>query len=99
MTATTELLRMAIPFGKENAINRKALANTLGVNDREMRDWISKAREEGVFICNDGEGEGYYIANDKYEILRRFRVEKAREESLSRTNAPMEEYLLAEGLI
>ena len=67
-----------IPTGKENAITRPELARILGLTDRAVRKEIELARERGELICNDGDGEGYYLASDLGQIERQYRKDRAR---------------------
>jgi hypothetical protein len=67
-----------IPEGKENAIPRSVLAVRLGMTDRQVRKLIEEARDRGELICNDGDGEGYYLASDLGQIERQYRKDRAR---------------------
>ena len=67
-----------IPAGKENAIPRHELARVLGLTDRACRKAIEEARDRGELICNDGDGQGYYMASDLTQIARQYRVDRAR---------------------
>lgn len=67
-----------IPHGKENAITRPELARILGLTDRAVRKEIELARERGELICNDGDGQGYYMASDLTQIARQYRMDRAR---------------------
>lgn len=67
-----------IPEGKENAISREVLARRLGLTDRQTRKLIEEARDRGVLICNDGDGEGYYLASDLGQIERQYRKDRSR---------------------
>ena len=67
-----------IPEGKENAISREVLARRLGLTDRQTRKLIEEARDRGELICNDGDGEGYYLACDLGQIERQYRKDRAR---------------------
>ena len=67
-----------IPEGKENAISREVLATRLGLTDRQTRKLIEEARDRGELICNDGDGEGYYLACDLGQIERQYRKDRAR---------------------
>ncbi len=49
-----------IGHGKANAVTRSYLVMATGLNDREVRDAISKARGNGAVILNDQDGKGYY---------------------------------------
>ena len=40
------------------------------INDRTMREWISKARSEGLVIANDQDGYGYYLPTTAEECER-----------------------------
>ena len=44
---TVELIKSAVPYGRENAIRRCDLAHKLGLPDRSMRKAIEDARNEG----------------------------------------------------
>lgn len=48
-----------IPYGKENAIRRGSLVKLTGMNDRAVRDAISRARRDTP-ILNMQDGSGYY---------------------------------------
>lgn len=67
-----------IPEGKENAVSREVLATRLGLPDRTVRRLIEEARDRGEMICNDGDGEGYYLACDIGQIERQYRKDRAR---------------------
>ena len=67
-----------IPEGKENAIPRSVLAVRLGLTDRQTRKLIEEARDRGELICNDGDGEGYYLASDLGQVERQYRKDRAR---------------------
>lgn len=67
-----------IPEGKENAISREVLARRLGLTDRQTRKLIEEARDRGVLIVNEGDGEGYFIACDIGQIERQYRKDRSR---------------------
>lgn len=71
-----------IPFGSENAISRKDLAEKLGLGDRTMRLRIEAARDEGYIIINLQDGEGYYQSNEVKDIWRQFKQDHARAMSI-----------------
>lgn len=73
MTARSELIMSLLGKGKENAVNREALAEALGLEDRATRQAVSYARLEGCCICNDQDGEGYYIGTDRAELERQYK--------------------------
>ena len=68
----------AIPYGKDKAISREALASKLGVTDRKAREHIEQARREGYFIINDQDGGGYYRSADIADLERQYRQDKTR---------------------
>lgn len=49
-----------IPYGRENAISRQALAQLTGMDDRQVRRMIEDARCN-VVIINLQDGKGYYL--------------------------------------
>lgn len=75
---TTDLLAQVLDFGAEKAISRKDLAARLGVNDRTMREWIERARAEGMVIANDQKGDGYYRPATKEELMRQYQQSRSR---------------------
>ncbi len=79
----TEALAQVIPFGRENAISRAALAEKLNTDDRKMRAMISQARKEGLVIINDQiSGGGYYRSDDIEDLRRQLRQTHSRALSL-----------------
>lgn len=75
---TVELIKGAVPYGRENAIRRCDLAHKLGLPDRSMRKAIEDARNEGLLIVNTGSGEGYYQTDDPDELLAQYKLDTAR---------------------
>ena len=49
---------------------REEIKNWTGekISDRTMREWIERARQEGLIIANDQDGYGYYIPRTKEEL-------------------------------
>lgn len=61
-----------IPYGKENAIRRGSLVLLTGMNDRGVREAISKARRNTP-ILNMQDGSGYYRpTKEELPELRRY---------------------------
>lgn len=86
-----------IPEGKANAIPRHELARVLGMTDRAVRKAIEEARDKGELICNDGDGEGYYIACEIEEINRQYRTDRARALAVLKRLKTMRRMLKAAG--
>lgn len=63
----------AIPFGKENAVDRFVLSERMGLSDRKVRQLIEDARNAGLFIINNSDGRGYYQTTDLDEMVRNYR--------------------------
>jgi len=59
---------------KNTPMNRYAEARILGVSERTIRLLITALREEGVRVCSDSSGRGYWIAEGE-EDYKRFRAE------------------------
>ena len=93
----TDLIILSIPFGKDNAISREALAAKLNTTDRRMRQMIEDARNQGVFILNDGDGKGYYQTTDLDEMERSYRSDRARALSILKRQKEMRRTLKAAG--
>lgn len=95
----TEKLAGLIPFGRENAVSREALAEKMGMGDRAMRKAIERARAEGLMICNEQEENGgYYQSNNVNELLRQYRRDTARALSVLKRRKPMRDALIAAGI-
>lgn len=60
-----------IPYGRENAISRQALAQLTGMDDRQVRRMIEDARRE-VPIINLQNGKGYFrpLPEDREDVVR-----------------------------
>lgn len=86
-----------IPLGSKNAKDRFALAEEFGVSDRVMRQMIEDARRDGILICNDNDGRGYYIAESIDEIERQYNRDKARALSVLARQKTMRRLLKAAG--
>ena len=82
-----------IPAGKVNAISRKTLVAITGIPDREVRERIENARAAGALICNDQDGQGYYLAESREEIQRQLNRDYARLVSLAERMKPFKNAL------
>lgn len=71
-----------IGVGAENAIERGRLRSAAGMSDRMLRRAISKARAQGVPICNAQDGRGYYIAATAEEKRHLINLLKSRKNDL-----------------
>lgn len=92
-----DMVLMAIPAGRDNAISRQHLAMKTGMNDRAVRECIELLRDEGNFICNDG--AGYYIADNLDDIERQYRKDHARALSVLKRLKPFRQALREAGRI
>lgn len=99
MESRFEQIRIAdyIGKGRENAVTRKELCTCLFLSDRDCRELIERARRDGVPICNEQDGRGYYLAETTEEILRQYRSDHARAMSLLKRLTPMRRALKAAG--
>lgn len=70
--ANTDLLAGVLKYGHKNAIKREDLCEALGVSDRKMRKMVERAKRDGLAICNDGDDDGYYIADTPEEYDRQY---------------------------
>ena len=93
----TETLAKLIPFGRRNAIPRKALAAKLNVSDRATRHAIEQARAEGLIIINECNGRGYYQSDDLDEIYHQCKQDMRRAQSVLKRCKPMRTLLRAAG--
>lgn len=82
-----------IPFGKDNAISRRALCNAAGLPDRMMRKEIERARREYAILNIDGSGYFHPDEGEAYLIERWLRQEYSREKSIKRSTRGAEKAL------
>ena len=83
--------------GHANAMKRRELAATVGMNDRGVRELLETARDNGVLICNDQDGKGYYLAETVDEIERQYRRDRARALSVLKRLKASRHALIAAG--
>lgn len=95
---TYEMLKEMIPFGRENAIPRRDLAEKLSMSDREMRKAIEQTRREGMFIICRPDGRGYYRSNDLGELKAQYDQDKRRALSILARMKEMRRTLKAAGV-
>lgn len=77
-----------IPFGRENAISRTALANITGLSDRAVRDLIAEARNDTVIIsATDGKGYFRPTEKEKADVEAWIKIETARANSVTKAIA------------
>jgi len=93
----TVALASVIPFGRRNAIPRKALAEKLGISDRQMRKAVEDARNEGLIILCECNGRGYYQSSDLNEIHVQYIQDTNRAMAILNRRRPMRELLKAAG--
>jgi len=81
-----ERLLSYIPYGIENAVSQKVLAETLMCDKSELRAHIQNARKDGIPICSvpGSKNGGYYLSDDPEEVSQCYRM------FLSRTRASAE---------
>lgn len=72
----------AVPFGRKNAIARKALCAKLGLPDRKVREHIEQARRAGHIIINEQTGRGYFRSDDLDDIEIQYRQDTSRAMSI-----------------
>lgn len=84
-----------IPFGKDNAISRRALCAVTGLPDRMMRKEIERARRECA-ILNAQDGSGYFrpAEGEAYLTERWLKQERSREKSVREATRGAEKALL-----
>ncbi len=72
-----------IPYGKENAIDRKTLSMLTGLNDRVNRELIAIARRKTP-ILNLQNGDGYFrpLPEDKPLVQEYVKQEESRLKSI-----------------
>lgn len=78
MSPMTSTLASTLGFGRRNAISREALAEKLGMSDRNMRKAIEQARREGLVILCECNGRGYYLSTNLDEIQHQYYQDRSR---------------------
>lgn len=71
-----------IGYGKTWGCTRMMLRMRTGLTDRTVRNIIEKLREDGHLICNDQDGNGYYLPESDADVLRQYRRDCARAMSI-----------------
>lgn len=59
-------LSFFIPEGEAEAVSMRELARITGLDDRELRREIEKARRAGILICSSG--KGYFMPETLQEL-------------------------------
>ena len=91
-------VRDSLPFGRENAIPAKVLAEALGFpSDRELRKQIERERAAGAVILSDCHRGRYYLSNDPEELRRFTRTLNARRILPRRHNQPRRPWMPPQG--
>lgn len=93
----TAALANVIPYGRRNAISRKALAAKLGLSDRQMRKAVENARDEGLIILCECNGRGYYQSDDLNEIQLQYIQDTKRAMAILKRRKTMRRLLKAAG--
>lgn len=70
-------------YGKRNAVTRMQLHFATEMNDRLIRDEITKLRNKGYPIFNSGDGDGYYLATPEDEADMRQSIMRERARAIS----------------
>ena len=84
-----ETIKEHLVRGKGAGVTRTWLATQTGVNDRSVRLAIEDLRNDGMLICNDQDGKGYYLASDERDIMRQYRRDCARAMSILKRLKPL----------
>lgn len=98
MSDRNEMVLDSIPFGKDQAITRDALAAKVGLSDRVLRKAIEEIRRTHI-ILNDQDGKGYYRSYDLNEIYRAYRQERSRALAIMYRMKHMRTLLKGAGLV
>lgn len=69
-------IRDFIPYDK--GVTRAELCRLTGMGDRQVREAIARARQEGEIIINIQDGDGYRRTEDLDEMARQYKQDTAR---------------------
>ena len=75
-------VKSCLRVGRDLANSRHWIAMNTGMSDRWVRRMIEELRCDGVLICNRQDGNGYYIAENTFDILRQYRQDMDRAMSI-----------------
>ena len=73
MAGMKACVRACLLHGHDLATTRTSIVMMTGINDRTVRQVIEELRNDGLLICNDQDGNGYYLAETDDEILKQYR--------------------------
>lgn len=76
--AITDRVASVLDYGKDYAVSREELAGRLGTSDRGMRRMLEEARMDGLAVCCDQDGKGYYLADTPEEYRRQYYQARSR---------------------
>ena len=85
--------------GKKNARSREMLCALTGLTDRVVRQEIEELRSEGIFICTDEDGNGYYISEDPMDVKRQYLKDLSRVCAISKRMKHERKFLKARGAL
>lgn len=83
--------------GHENARPIRELSRELTLTERVIREMLEGARAQGVLVCNEQDGKGYYLAETLDDIERQYRRDYRRAMSLLVRLKPMRKILRQAG--
>lgn len=63
---------------KRSARTGHWISQLTGINERAVRELIEELRGDGHLICNDQDGQGYYLSDDLEDIRRQCARDRAR---------------------
>lgn len=92
------MIELFLSTGKENARTRQTLCMLTGLKDRQVRQEIEDLRNQGVFVVNDEDGNGYYITEDINTLSRQYRKDTARAMSILKRRKHIRKYLKERGV-
>lgn len=73
-----ETVLLQIGTGKKLSRTEEWISALTGIHERLVRKLIEELRGDGHLICNDQDGEGYYIAESIDEVRRQYARDRSR---------------------
>lgn len=64
------------------------------MTDREVRKSIERLRQNGILICNEQNGSGYYIAETDQEVYAQYLQDHSRAMSILKRIKPFRDRLI-----
>lgn len=84
LTPEHEQLYNTLDFGKQNGQSKTLLQIRTGFSERRIRKLIEELSTNGLVVCNDQDGKGYYKPDTVEDFETYIKIETSRANALRR---------------